>query len=72
MLAIMNKHPGSMSASAANSQLQGAHFLAQQLQQWQHMEKLASSLTSLLLNLMEQLGALCAAQTRKSTILQGL
>ena len=69
VLALLGLHPAAASASAA--QFSGCLALAQSLDRWQGLQALLKSLAALCCNLLEQLGALCAAQTRKATILRG-
>ena len=60
------------SASTSSMPTPGAKHLAQQLVHWRKLGALVTALTALCSNLLEQLGALCAEQTRKATILKGV
>ena len=58
-------------ASSSSAQSHAGYALAHSLASWRQMHSLLTALTAACLNLLEQLGALCAAETRKATILQG-
>lgn len=62
--------PKAFSGTSA-SPTQAQWSLAHSLRRWRALHGLVAALMGACANLLEQLGALCAAQTRKATILQG-
>ena len=70
MLATFGTAPEA-SASTSSAGTDAGWNLAQNLGKWRDLQNLLAALTAACINLLEQLGALCAAQTRKATILQG-
>ncbi|KAK9806686.1 hypothetical protein WJX73_008328 [Symbiochloris irregularis] len=70
MLAMFGEAAEGKSSERPNALAAGL-LLARSLASWRTLHSLVAALTAACLNLLEQLGALCATQTRKATIVQG-
>ena len=70
LLAMFAESPSH--AASSRQRLQQSTALARSMQSWRRLQSLVTAMAAACINMLEQLGALCATQTRKATVLQGV